>query len=168
MRKVKHIKRRGVTLLEITVASMIVVIPIMSVGTILAESQRGWHKMYAKVNSDVVSDGYVADRLFNVIVRGADRKKLLVDPSGAWVEVYYWQNTSAAIADSYARFYTSNGELKVESGSRDPRRSLSTRLVCKNVTGCHFSSNGRSVQMVLRLDHGKQSSTVVTSAVMHN
>ena len=65
-------------------------------------------------------------------------------------------------------FYTANGNLNVEYGQLDPKETLSTETVCGNVSGCMFKQLGRSIQMILKLDNGTQTNTVVSSAVTHN
>jgi prepilin-type N-terminal cleavage/methylation domain-containing protein len=166
----KQLKRRGgFTLVELVLAMVLALIVISSTGIILVDSQRGWHRMYNKIYSDVVTDSYVARATFDSVVRKASGENYLLSETGNWVEVYYYADTSSTTLDRYALFYYEyDGQLNVEYGSLDPRQTLDVQTICNNVTNCTFEGSGRSVQMVLTLDDGSQSATVVTSAVMHN
>jgi len=69
----------------------------------------------------------------------------------------------------YARFFSDeNGQLNVEYGSLNPTVTQAIQTICENVTGCIFKATGRSAQMILTLDNGTQSATVVSSSFMHN
>jgi len=92
----------------------------------------------------------------------------LLDSAGSWVEVYYYSDPNSVVVDQYARFISSNSQLIVEYGEVEPRQTLNTETICDNVSSCVFKSAGSSVQMVLTLDDGSQSTTIVASAVMHN
>ena len=70
--------------------------------------------------------------------------------------------------DRYARFYEANGMLSFEYGQLSPRQTLGLETVCANVSDCTFTQAGRSAQMLLTLDDGTQTKTVVSSAVTHN
>ncbi len=159
---------RGFTLTELIVATAIMVIVVLAIGMALVDGQRGWNYMYNRVYSDVVTDGYVARRKFDAVMRRASRDKLLFDDAGGWVEVYYYANDTSTVVDRYARFYVANGNLNVEYGQLDPTATLSVETVCGNVYSCTFEQLGRSIQMILKLDNGTQTNTVISSAVTHN
>lgn len=165
-------KRKGFTLIELMLATGIASIVVVSVGALLVDSQRGWNTMYSRTYSDVVAEAHVARRRFDSVVRNASNQGILLEESGAWVEVYYYSDPNVAVVDSYARFYSlDNGtdiQLMIEYGDLDPRQTLITETLCSNVSGCVFKTSGNSAQMVLSLDNGSQSTTVVASAVMHN
>ena len=159
---------RGFTLIELVIATAIMVIVVLAIGIALVDGQRGWNIQYDRIYSDVVTDGYVARRKFDAVMRTASRDKFLLDGAGGWVEVYYYANDTSAVVDRYARFYTANGDLNVEYGQLDPKETLSIETVCGNVSGCTFEQLGRSIQMILKLDNGTQTNTVISSAVTHN
>ena len=164
--------RKAFTLIEVMVATGIASIVIVSVGALLVDSQRGWNTMYSRTYSDVVAEAHVARRRFDSVVRNASNQGILLDVDGEWVEVYYYSDPNVAVVDSYARFYKSdNGndmQLMIEYGELDPRQTLITEALCSDVSSCTFKTSGNSAQMVLSLDNGSQSTTVVASAVMHN
>jgi hypothetical protein len=159
---------RGFTLIELITATAIMIFVILAIGMALVDGQRGWNQMYDLMYSDVVTDGYVARRKFDAVLRKASREKFLIDPAGSWVEVYYYAADTSTVLDRYARFYTSGGKLNIEYGQLDPKSTLSNKTVCENVSSCMFNQLGRSIQMVLKLDNGKQTNTVITSAITNN
>ena len=159
---------KGLTLIELMIATVIMVIVILGVAIILVGSQRGWDAMYNRIYSDVVTDGHIARRTFDRVIRKASRDKIALDDAGLWVEVRYYQNANSTVVDRYARFYEADGQLNIEYGKLDPRETLNVQTVCENVSDCVFMAQGTSVQMILRLDNGSEAATVVSSAVAHN
>lgn len=168
MIKRKFKSSRGFTLIELITAMAIMLFVILAIGMTLVDGQRGWNNMYERMHSDVVTDGYFARRKFDSVLRKASREKILIDPAGSWVEVYYYASDASTVLDRYARLYTSGNKLNVEYGQLDPTSTLSTEIVCENVSSCTFEQLGRSIQMVLKLDNGKQTNTLITSAAANN
>jgi len=159
---------RGFTLTELVTGMAIMVFVIFAIGMALVDGQRGWNYMYDRIYSDVVTDGYAARRKFDAILRKASKDKFLIDSAGSWVEVYYYASDASTVLDHYARFYTSGGTLNVEYGELNPKSTLTIETVCENVSDCTFEQLGRSIQMVLKLDNGTHTNTVITSAVTNN
>jgi len=159
---------KGLTLIELVIATAIMVIVILGVAIILADSQRSWNAMYNRIYSDVVTDGHIARRTFDRVIRKASGRSFLLDTAGNWVEVYYYTDANSIVVDRYARFYEADGQLNIEYGKLDPRETLNVQTVCENVSDCVFMAQGTSVQMILRLDNGSEAATVVSSAVAHN
>jgi hypothetical protein len=151
-------------LLATGIASIVVV----SVGALLVDSQRGWNKMYSRTYSDVVNDAHAARRRFDSVVRNASSQGILLDETGSWLEVYYYSDPNVTGVDSYVRFISSNSQLMIEYGQLDPKQTLITETICQDVSSCVFKTAGNSAQMVLALDDGSQSTTVVASAYLHN
>ncbi len=159
---------RGFTLIELIIAMAITLIVVLAIGMALGDGQRGWSTQYNRIYSDVVTDGYVARRKFDTVMRTASKDKFWLDDAGSWVEVYYYANDDSAVVDRYARFYVADGDLNVEYGLYPNKETLSVETVCGNVSGCTFEQVGRSIQMILKLDNGTQTNTVISSAVTHN
>jgi len=159
---------RGFTLTELIIAIAIMVIVILAVGIVLVHSQRGWSITYDRIYSDVVTDGYVARKKFDTVMRRASGETFSLGDDGSWVEVCYYASDDSTVVDRYARFYVADGDLNVEYGQLNPKETLSVETICGNVSGCTFKQVGRSAQMILTLDNGKQNNTVVSSAVTHN
>ena len=171
MRKKRVAMRQGFTVVELMVATVIAAIVIGTVSFIAADSQRGWNMMYNRIYSDVVTDGYVARKAFDAVIRKASGEKFLVDTNGDWIEVYYYEDANSTYVDRYARFYESDGDLNVEYGQMDSdevKATLSVENICQNVSNCVFKAAGRSAQMILTLDNGSQTATVMSCSVLHN
>lgn len=168
MLKKKAANSKGLTIIELLVALSISIIILLGIGIVLADSYRGWNAMYSRIYSDVVVDGHIARRVFDSVIRKASRKNILVDAAGIWVEVYYYADANSTDVDRYARFYRAGGQLNVDYGKLEPKETLTTQTVCSNVSSCVFTATGASVQMVLTLDNGSETATVMSSAVAHN
>jgi prepilin-type N-terminal cleavage/methylation domain-containing protein len=159
---------QGFTIVELAITAAIMSIIALAIGVVIVDSQSSWNVMYDRVNCDVVTDGYVARKKFDAVMRQASREKLVLGDAGGSVEVYYYADSSSTVVDRYARFYTSDGDLNYDYGQLDPRVTLGVETICGNVTACTFRQAGRSVQMILALNDGKQTNTVVSSAVAQN
>ncbi len=159
----------GFTIVELMIAVMLAAIVMFGVGAMVVDGQRGWQRMYNHIYSDVATDSYVARKTFDSVVRKASSETFLLDAAGSWIEVYYYEDPNSAFVDSYARFsYDGVGQLDIEYGRLNPRQTLTVRTVCENVSSCVFKASGRSAQMILTLDDGLQTATIVSSSVMHN
>jgi hypothetical protein len=170
-KKKRMSNRKGFTLVELMIATGLASTVVVGVGMLLVNSQRGWNTMYSRTYSDVSTDSHVARRRFDSVVRNASNQGVLMSADGSWVELYYYSDPNSVIVDRYARFYNdsdNSGQLIIEYGVVEPRQTLNTETVCENVSSCIFKSAGNSIQMLLTLDNGSQSATVVTSAVPHN
>jgi hypothetical protein len=150
------------------IAIAIIIIVVLAIGMVLVDGQRGWSTQYDRIYSDVVTDGYVARKKFDAVIRRASGERLLLDDAGSWIEVYYYADDTSTVVDRYARFYVANDTLNVEYGQLSPKTTLSVETVCGNVSSCVFKQAGKSVQMILKLDNGDQDNTIVCSAVTHN
>ncbi|MGB2806445.1 MAG: hypothetical protein WBC22_01795 [Sedimentisphaerales bacterium] len=171
MSKKKRMSNRGFTIIELMIATGLASAVVVGVGMLLVDSQRGWNRMYSRTYSDVSTDSHVARRRFDSVVRNASNQGILLSADGSWVEVYYYSDPNSAVVDRYARFYNysdNSSQLIIEYGVVQPRQTLNTETICGNVSSCVFKSAGNSVQMLLTLDNGSQSATIVTSAVPHN
>jgi prepilin-type N-terminal cleavage/methylation domain-containing protein len=166
--KTRPSKLQGFTLVELMITTTIMLIVGLAIGVVIVDGQSGWSFMYDRINSDVVTDGYVARKKFDAVIRDASREKVLLDGAGSWVEVYYYSTPSSAVVDRYARFYVADGDLNFEYGQLQPRATLGVETVCENVTSCTFKQAGQSVEMILTLDNGTQTNTIITSAITNN
>jgi Tfp pilus assembly protein FimT len=170
MLKKKLTVRQGFTIVELMITVLIVTMVMFGIGVMVVDSQRGWNRMYNRIYSDVATGSYVARRTFDSVIRKASGGQLLLDDAATWIEVYYYADANSAVIDRYARFSYDAGDsqLSIEYGIAEPRQTLSVQTVCENVSSCVFKRAGRSAQMMLTLDDGSQTASVVTSAVMHN
>jgi hypothetical protein len=138
------------------------------VGVLLVDSQKSWHKLFNSAFSDVVTDTYIARKLFNATIRKASQNGFLIDETANSIEVYYYADDDSTVVDRYARFWKSEDELNLMQGKLDPKETLTVQTVCGNVSECLFKTAGRSAQMILTLDNGSQKITTVSCAFMHN
>ena len=171
MRWEKFTKRRGFTLTEIMVAIAMSTIVIGGIGVVLVDSQRGWHRMYNRVFSDVVTDSYVARKAFDAVVRKSSIKRYGLGSN--FVMVYYYQDSNSTKLDGFAVFSRGGEELQAVYGELDAngtplQGSISAMTLARNVAAANFSVAGPCVQMILELDNGKEAMTVTCSAVRHN
>ena len=168
IQKAKTHHNRGITTVELMIATSLVIISTFSVSVALVDGQRGWNKMYNRIYSDVVNDAHIARRTFDTVVRKSSSRAVSLDSNGQWVEVCYYADSSSSIVDRYARFFRQGNELYVEYCQLNPKVTTSVQTVCGNVSSCIFKQNGRSLQMLLTLDNGSQELITLTSAVVHN
>ena len=163
--------RPGFTLTELAVTMVITIVVMLAIGITLAGSVRGWQTAYGRAFSDVAMESYSARRAFDSIIRKACRQVLPnpFPPEGSdWVEVHYYSTYLSGFPDRYARFYLEDGKLKLDYGIIGAPR-LGTTIVCSSVDSCVFNNGpGRSIEMLVKLNNGTQSATIVSSAVMHN
>jgi len=159
---------KGFTLVELMITTVIMIIVGLAIGVVIVDGQSSWNTMYDRINSDVASDGYVARKKFDAVMRTASREKTVLGSEGDWIEVYYYADETSTVVDRYARFYVSDGDLNLEFGQLEPRVTIGVETVCGNVSDCTFKQTGQSAQMILTLDNGTQTNTVVSSAVTHN
>ncbi len=167
--------QNGLTIVELVVAMVISAIVMLGVGFVMADAQKAWGVMYSRAYSDLATDSYVVTKTFDSIVRRACGEKFILSPDGNWVEIYYPADANTVVANRYARFIyeaagdDSSGRLSVEYGTLTPEKEASdTQVICENVSACVFETSGHSAQMLLTLDDGAQTISIVSSAYMHN
>ncbi len=160
--------RHGLSVVEMMVAIAVLVIVFLGISGVLARNQRHWNTMYNRTYSDVFTDGQIAKKTFDSIIRKSSEDNLLVDSNGTWVQACYYANDDSNQLDRYTLFSCQNGTLSAEHGHYDPNQILSTLTICDNVTDCVFRRSGRSVYMLLTISDGDQTQTIGSSAEMHN
>ena len=172
MLKAKLTIRSGFSLVGLLAAVVIVLIAILAVGSILVNSHLGFSILYGRIYSDIATDSYIAGKEFDAAMRKAADETIILDSNGYGVEAKYYSNDGyCPLVDRYVRFYKSGTYLNVEHGQLHDggaRETLSVNTVCRNVSDCTFKQVGKSVQMILTLDDGTQTNTVVSGAVLNN
>ena len=168
-------KFAGLTLIELMVAMAIASIVVLGMGAVLADAQRGYNKMYDRINSEVVQDGYVAKAVFDKIVRKSSMKSYILRPLVPSVTLYYYSDANQVSLDRYATFEADidSNDLTLTEGVYDESTGtigevLSTRDLAGTVADCWFSVPNVCVQMHLELDNGKESLMVTCSSIRHN
>ena len=143
MIKNKHTAPPGFTITELAITTIIMIIPILVIGIILADSHRGWNTMYNRIYSDVATDSYVSVKTFDALVRRASKDGVILDDDGDWVEVHYYQDSYSVVVDRYALFFVDGSDLIIEYGQLNPKTALNTQTVCENVSGARIKGRGR-------------------------
>jgi prepilin-type N-terminal cleavage/methylation domain-containing protein len=159
---------RGFSLVELMITMAIMAIVGLAIGVVIVDGQTGWNVMYDRANSDVVTQGYVARRKLDTVIRGASRQRFVMANNGSWIEAYTYASDASEEVDRYWRFYVADGDLLAEYGQVEPRTTLNVETVCENVSACAFSQNGKAIQMTLTLNDGDQTNTIVSSVYAHN
>jgi prepilin-type N-terminal cleavage/methylation domain-containing protein len=165
------LRHKGVTLMELIVTLLISGVMVTAVGIVMIDSHRGWLDSYAKVFGGAADDAAMSGTAFERIVRKASHSRYLLNGTDDLTVYYYkdWQ-TSASL-DGYSRFYRSDSspsELYVESGTLDPLQAESTVQLASHVTDVQFRSFDGGIEMILMLDDGRETATLVASAILHN
>ncbi len=159
----------GLTLVELAVTMVLLTVMLGGVGVVLVQVQKNWQRAYEKTHGEIASDAHVARVAFEKLTRGASQSEFTIDPDGQWAEITYRYSDPLGTPDRYARFYLSaDNTLMVEHGVIDPRTVLRTEVLARNVTMLKFEQHGVPLQMELSLASGNESTTVLTTAVMHN
>lgn len=172
MKRNTFTNRKALTLVELMVTMAIALIVILSVGLVLVDSQKGWNRMYDRVYGDIVTDGYVARKTFDAVVRKSSIKRADFVSSNDFY-AYYYQDQASTKLDRYARFYTRENQLLVDYGQLDDSENrlnaYSTVVLARNVKTAYFANPpGTSIQMIIELDDGRLAMTVTCTANRHN
>ena len=160
--------RKGLSITELSTATVVATILIISAAAMFVGGEQQWRKIYSRANSNVKTDAIVAQKTFDNLLRKACGDEYQIDSAGTWIEVYCYAGDSSTDPDRYVRLYEQSGDLLLEQGWLDPKETLSVRIVCSNVTQCTFKANGRSAQMFLTLQNEDQTVKVPAVAFMHN
>ena len=162
--------RKGFTLIELMITVATLTIVLLGIGVALVDSQKGYSKMYNRVHGEVATDSYTVKKVFDKTIRRASQKRYVLGTSN--LAVFYYSTTTASQLDRYANFRVAGETLYVDYGSVDSSgtalNASSTTTAARHVKGINFEVDGACVKMVLRLDDGKEKSTVTCSAVRHN
>jgi len=159
---------KGLTLVELIAAAAILSIIMLTLGVVLVDSNKGFQHMYSKVHAGVITDGIVAQKIFDSIARKSISSSTQVDEDGTWIRMTYFQNDQSQIPDRYALFYLDDSDLRLDTIDIESEEVLSTQTVCSDVASCSFIFNGNTAQMSLELDDGQDNKIITSAAFMHN
>ena len=165
--------KRGVTLMELVVTILITAIIVAAISVLFVDTHRGWLDSYAKIHGGAAADAAMSQAAFERVVRKASRSKYELNGLQELTVYYYadWQNSSEL--DRYARFYRSDNhpeELYVEHGQFDASDStvISRMRLASTVSDLEFKPTSGGIEMKLLLDDGRESTTLVATAILHN
>ena len=157
--------KHGFTMVELMVTLVISLVIFCSISVMVVDGSRWFSDNYNKVNSQPAVESLTARKTFERIIRQASSQNYWVSADA--IEVNYSSAPNSPI-DSYAQFYLDGDNLMLETGTLNPKTSLTSTTVSSNVASCQFIAAGSSAQMILVLDDGNYRRGAVTSAVMHN
>lgn len=167
-----HKTNRATTLVGLMVAILAGAALLIATLLILFHGHLGFHRLYGRLNSEVLRDCYQSRRLFDRILRKSSIRRCDLLSSNNEAYVYYFSNsqdTTIADPDRYARFYLENDgtELWIEQGDvaagtfDTPEPGLPTltngeaRRLCNKIIAPEsgiFSRRGTSVRMLFTVD----------------
>ena len=164
----------GFTITELILAIAISSILILTMGVVMVDTQRGWMDSYAKVHGGAATDAAVAKTAFDKVVRKASRSLYHFDALDD-ITVYYYENwLTSTEPDRYARFFRSadnTSQMYIQHGEFEEGEKedvLAEVLLASNVTDLEFMPVSGGIQMKLALDDGREATTVITTALLHN
>jgi len=166
-------KKAGVTLVELMVTMLIVSLMMIVIGVVMLDSHRGWLDAYRKVHGQAAADAATAQVAFEKVVRKASRSKYVMNAPGD-LTVYYFQDwLYSEYPDRYARFYISPGgnNFYMDQGTRDENGSeekQTTIQLCSTLTDAEFRPTDGGIEMKLVLNDGRETTTALTTAILHN
>ena len=171
----KHIRSYcGFTITELILAIAISSLLVLCIGVVMVDCQRGWLDSYAKVHGGVAADSKMAKTAFDKIVRKASRSIYHLNGTDD-LTVYYYDNwLSSPDLDRYARFYRSKddpSQMYIQHGKLDGGEKgdiLVEVLLASHVSDLEFLPVSGGIQMKLALSDGREETTLVTTALLHN
>ena len=168
----KNIGHKGKTLVELMITATAAAIIIIGIGSILFHTHENYNKTFNRVHGDVTSGEYTAKRVFESVVRKSSVSEMppVLGLNNESLEFYYYSSPAAVALDSFTRFYTNNRQLWAAHGTFDGASKQAQRVegIAWGVTEVNFSVLGANAQMVLTLDDGQRTKTLVCSATRHS
>ena len=170
--KSKRIRRySGFTITELILAIAVSSILILAVGAVMMDTQRGWMDSYAKIHGGAATDAAVAKTAFDKVVRKASRSIYHFNAIDD-ITVYYYNNwLTSTDPDRAARFYRSTenpSEMYIRHSDIETKEVLAEVLLAANVADLEFKPISGGIEMKMALDDGREATTIVTTALLHN
>ena len=164
----------GFTITEMVLAIAVSSILVLTMGVVMVDTQRGWMDSYAKVHGGATADAMMAKTAFDKVIRKASRSIYHFDALDD-ITVYYYDNwLASADLDRYARFYRSadtTSEMYIQHGTLESgvKKDVTAEvLLASNVENLEFKPVSGGIEMKLALDDGREATTVVSMAILHN
>ena len=164
----------GFTITEMVLAIAVSSVLVLTIGVVMVDTQKGWMDSYAKVHGGATTDAMMTKTAFDKVIRKASRSLYLFDALDD-ITVYYYDNwLTSTETDRYARFYRSDdnpSEMYIQHGvleSGTPKGILADVLLASNVTDLEFKPISGGIEMKLALDDGREETTVISTALLHN
>jgi hypothetical protein len=167
-------KHDGFTITELILAIGVSSIMVLTIAVVLLDTQRGWLDTYAKVHGGASDDAMMAKTAYDRIIRKASRSIYHFNAVDD-ITVYYYNNwMTSTDLDRYARFYRSAdnpSQMAVQHGNIDifgVKTMTSEIILASNVIDLEFRPVDAGIEMKLALDDGREATTVVSAAILHN
>lgn len=164
----------GFTITELVLAIAVSSILVLTTGVVMLDTQRGWMDSYAKVHGGAAADAMMVKTAFDKVIRKASRSIYHFDGFDD-ITVYYYENwLTSADLDRYARFYRSENdtsEMYIQHGTLESgvKKDVTAEvLLASNVVDLEFKPINGGIEMKLALDDGREATTVVSTAILHN
>jgi len=164
----------GFTITELVVAIAVSSMLVLTIGVVMVDTQKGWMDSYAKVHGGAAADAMMAKTAFDKVIRKASRS-IYHFTGFDDITVYYYDNWLASTElDRYARFYRSAdtpSEMYIQHGPLEAgvkKGVLAEVLLASNVADLEFKPVNGGIEMKLALDDGREATTVVSTAILHN
>ena len=164
----------GFTITELVLAIAVSSILVLTIGIVMVDTQRGWMDSYAKVHGGAAADAMMTKTAFDKVVRKASRSIYQFTGLND-ITVYYYDNwLTSTDLDRYARFYRSANEpseMYIQHGQLEAgikKDILAEVLLASNVVDLEFKPISGGIEMKLALDDGREATTVVSTAILHN
>lgn len=161
--------------METMVVIAMVGIVTLSVGVLLANSQKNWNQLLGRVYSDEATDSIALQNVFDNICRKSSLSKYILGTDADSLEMYYWDSVStSATPENYGFIYQNNDDVYVEYGKlqfgtwqKDGSEPTSTIQIARGVDMLKFVLLGTSVQMYVTFID-EDTLPVVCSSVRRN
>lgn len=166
-----QLKKSGFSLSELLTTIIVSSVLLLPIGIIMLDTQRGWLDTYAKFHGGAADDAAMAKSAFDKIVRKASRSAYNLAALDDLTVYYYtdWENSTSL--DRSARFYRSSvnpSEMYIEHIRLDNGTTVGSVLLASNVSDLEFLPVNGGLTMKLTLDDGREQTTVVSTALLHN
>ena len=164
----------GFTMVEMVLAIAFSAILVLAMGAVMVDTQRGWMDSYAKVHGGAASDATMTKTAFEKVARKASWSRYYYDGSDDITVLYYDNWLTSSQLDRYARFFRSvdnPNEMYIQHGvfeAGEKKDILAEVLLAANVEDLEFKPVNGGIQMKLALNDGREATTVVSTALLHN
>jgi len=172
MKRIKY--HLGFTITELVLAIAVSSILVLTIGVVMVDTQKGWMDSYAKMHGGAAADAMMAKAAFDKVIRKASRSLYHFDRMDD-ITVYYYDNwLTSADLDRYARFFRSEenpSEMYIQHGTLESgvKKDITAQvLLASNVADLEFKPVSGGIEIKLALDDGREATTVVSTALLHN
>lgn len=167
-----HQRRAGFTLVELVTTMAAGMAIVLAMGFIMFDNQRYWNAAYGRANGDPAIDRFVAQTVFDSVVRKSSKQYAWIDSDAQTLRLFYYDDTPTPAPTQYAQFDVKNDTLVVtygtlKPGTYTPNGSLSEVRLCDSVKDIHFALAGTDVLMTLTLADQPNDRVVTCSAVRY-